>query len=210
LGKTYYVKNSAIGFDERGIASWYGTKFNGQYTSTRQRYNLYAMTAAMKTIPIPTFVEVTNLQNGRHVIVEVNDRGPFDANRLIDLSYAAAGKLDMLQKGTALVEVKTINPTVWNGDANEQLQKQAPELKHPGQPELYIQVGAYSNELNAEKVLAEMRHDILQPSRIETSQTSTHPVYRVQVGPLKSIDISDLVAKRLRHIGYENTMAIVE
>ena len=93
FGKRYHVLNSAEGYNKRGIASWYGTKFHGQLTSSREPYNMYAMTAASPNLPIPTFVRVTNLENGRTIIVKVNDRGPFASNRIIDLSYAAAKKL---------------------------------------------------------------------------------------------------------------------
>ena len=92
-GKTYYVLKNAQGYDKKGIASWYGTKFHGQLTSTREPYNMYAMTAASTELPLPTYVRVTNLENGRQVIVKVNDRGPFDKDRIIDLSYVAAKKL---------------------------------------------------------------------------------------------------------------------
>lgn len=116
LGVTYHVLPSARGYDKRGIASWYGTKFHGQLTSTREPYNLYAMTAANKVLPLPCYAEVTNLENQRHIIVKINDRGPFAPHRIIDLSYAGAKKLGMLRTGTAYVEVKAItefnhNPT---------------------------------------------------------------------------------------------------
>ncbi|MES9903121.1 MAG: septal ring lytic transglycosylase RlpA family protein, partial [Sedimenticola sp.] len=93
LGKRYHVMANSDGFSQRGIASWYGTKFHGRTTSSGEVYDMYAMTAAHKSLPLPTYVEVTNLNNGRHTIVKVNDRGPFHNNRIIDLSYAAATKL---------------------------------------------------------------------------------------------------------------------
>ena len=101
LGRTYRVMDSAEGYEERGIASWYGYKFHGRHTSSRERYDMCAFTAAHKTLPLPTYVRVTNLDNGRSVVVRVNDRGPFHAGRIIDLSYAAATRLDMKQAGTA-------------------------------------------------------------------------------------------------------------
>ena len=110
-GKTYHTLSSSKGYKERGAASWYGTKFHGKRTSSGEPYDLYAMTAAHKTLPLPTYVEVTNLKNGRTVIVKVNDRGPFHDDRLIDLSYAAAAKLDILPYGTGEVEVRAIDPT---------------------------------------------------------------------------------------------------
>ena len=113
LGKTYRVMKSSKGYKEKGGASWYGTKFHGRLTSNGERYNMYAMTAAHKSLPIPTYVKVKNLENGREIIVRVNDRGPFHEGRIIDLSYAAATKIGMLKKGTARVEVEAIDPREW-------------------------------------------------------------------------------------------------
>jgi rare lipoprotein A len=108
-GKRYYVLSSSVGYWERGVASWYGPGFHKVRTSTGERYDMYGMTAAHKTLPLPAYVRVTNLQNGRSVVVRVNDRGPFVGNRIIDLSYTAAAKLDMLRNGTAMVEVRSID-----------------------------------------------------------------------------------------------------
>jgi rare lipoprotein A len=110
FGKRYYTKASADGHLERGLASWYGKKFHGRRTSSGERYNMHAMTAAHKSLPLPTYVEVTNLRNGRSAVVKVNDRGPFHGRRVIDLSYAAARKLGMVRSGTAMVEVRAIDP----------------------------------------------------------------------------------------------------
>lgn len=112
FGKRYYVLSSSVGYWERGVASWYGPGFHKEKTSTGEPYDMYGMTAAHKTLPLPAYVRVTNLQNGRSVVVRVNDRGPFVGNRIIDLSYTAAAKLDMLRNGTAMVEVRTIDPSV--------------------------------------------------------------------------------------------------
>ncbi|MGI9334397.1 MAG: septal ring lytic transglycosylase RlpA family protein [Gammaproteobacteria bacterium] len=112
FGKRYYVMNDAGGYLERGIASWYGKKFHGRTTSSGEIYDMYAMTAAHKSLPLPTYVQVTNLENQRSVVVKVNDRGPFHSNRIIDLSYTAAAKLDIVRRGTGLVEVRAIDPNV--------------------------------------------------------------------------------------------------
>jgi rare lipoprotein A len=109
FGKRYYVLSSGVGYVERGVASWYGPGFHKVRTSTGEPYDMYGMTAAHKTLPLPTYVRVTNLQNGLSVVVRVNDRGPFVDNRIIDLSYTAASKLDMLRNGTAMVEVRSID-----------------------------------------------------------------------------------------------------
>jgi peptidoglycan lytic transglycosylase len=115
LGKRYFVLSSGVGYVERGVASWYGPGFHKVRTSTGETYDMYAMTAAHKTLPLPAYVRVTNLQNGRSVVVRVNDRGPFVGNRIIDLSYTAAAKLDMLRNGTAMVEVRTLEPLAPGG-----------------------------------------------------------------------------------------------
>jgi rare lipoprotein A len=110
FGKRYYVMASSVGYLERGVASWYGPGFHAERTSIGEPYDMYGMTAAHKTLSLPTYVRVTNLENNRSVIVRVNDRGPFVGNRIIDLSYTAAAKLDMLKRGTAFVEVRAIDP----------------------------------------------------------------------------------------------------
>ncbi|HSM31321.1 MAG TPA: septal ring lytic transglycosylase RlpA family protein, partial [Woeseiaceae bacterium] len=116
LGGTYRVMDSSSGYKERGVASWYGRKFHGRLTSNREPYDMYAMTAAHKTLPLPTYVKVRNLRNNKSIIVRVNDRGPFVHNRIIDLSYAAALKLDMVRDGTSLVEVTAISFDEQPGD----------------------------------------------------------------------------------------------
>jgi rare lipoprotein A len=111
MGKRYFVLSSGVGYVERGVASWYGPGFHKVRTSTGEPYDMYGMTAAHKTLPLPAYVRVTNLQNGRSIVVRVNDRGPFVGNRIIDLSYTAAAKLDMLRNGTAMVEVRSLEPS---------------------------------------------------------------------------------------------------
>jgi rare lipoprotein A len=122
LGRSYHVMDSARGYSERGTASWYGEKFHGRATSSLEPYDMYAFSAAHKTLPLPTYVRVTNRENGRSVVVRVNDRGPFHAGRIIDLSYAAAIKLGMHVKGTASVEVHALTP----GEAEPALASQPP------------------------------------------------------------------------------------
>src|SRR6185369_6821804 len=117
FGKRYYVLASSDGWVERGTASWYGPGFHAASTSLGEPYDMYGMTAAHKTLPIPCFAEVTNLRNGRKVVVRINDRGPFVGDRIIDLSYTAAAKLDMLLNGTAPVEVRVVGPGSPTGSA---------------------------------------------------------------------------------------------
>jgi len=209
-GVTYHVRKSAIGFEERGIASWYGTKFHGDLTSTREPYNMFGMTAAMRTVPIPAYAKVTNLKNGRYVIVEVNDRGPFADNRIIDLSYAAAGKLDMLKKGTALVQVKILNARTWNQHEKRKSMMEHPQFRHPGKPELFIQVDVFSNRANAEHEAQKLHNMILQGNRILETVEQGRNLYRVQIGPLDSVEISDIVSKRLQKLGYKHPLALIQ
>lgn len=135
FGKTYQVLPSNKGYRERGVASWYGKKFHGRKTSNGETYDMYAMTAAHKSLAIPSYVKVTNLDNGRTVIVRVNDRGPFHGGRIIDLSYAAAKKLDYSAKGVANVEVVAIDPHTYQGKSSFQkqsVQRNSVELNSSG------------------------------------------------------------------------------
>ncbi len=143
LGRRYAVLPTANGYVERGVASWYGPGFHGVSTSMGEPYDMYGMTAAHKTLPIPCYARVTNLSNGRSVVVRINDRGPFVANRLIDLSYTAAAKLDMLRGGTAMVEVRVVTPD----DPQSQALTRASEAPPPI---LYVQAGAFAVAANAE------------------------------------------------------------
>jgi rare lipoprotein A (peptidoglycan hydrolase) len=133
FGKRYYVLSSSVGYVERGVASWYGPGFHKVRTSTGELYDMYGMTAAHKTLPLPAYVRVTNLQNGHSVVVRVNDRGPFVGNRIIDLSYTAAAKLDMLRNGTAMVEVRAIDPQVPMRDQSAPLLAVGPMAPASGQ-----------------------------------------------------------------------------
>ena len=195
LGKTYHVLPSSRGYDEKGIASWYGTKFDGHSTSNGERYSLYGMSAASKVLPLPTYVQVTNLKNGRRVVVKVNDRGPFHENRIIDLSYAAAYKLDMLSTGTALVEVKALNP-------GEHINKGVTHV-WTRKPTMYLQVAALSNQVNAENLAQRLRLTLKEAVVIRKAGTTAQPIYRVQVGPLSDVSLSDSLYRKIEreHLG---------
>ena len=141
FGKRYFVLATADGYRERGVASWYGPTFHARPTSSGEPYDMYAMTAAHKTLPIPAYVRVTNLGNGRSVVVRVNDRGPFVDNRIIDLSYTAAYKLDMTRAGTAFVEVEAITPGTLVETAQGVTAAQPPPTLQA--PVLFLQAGAF-------------------------------------------------------------------
>ena len=133
-GKQYHVMPSSSGFTQRGLASWYGEKFHGHLTSNGEVYDMYAMTAAHKNLPLPTFARVTNLENGKAVIVRVNDRGPFHGDRIIDLSYAAASKLGYRKKGVANVLVEAIDASTWTASGEQALRRQRQQQGiEPGQ-----------------------------------------------------------------------------
>jgi rare lipoprotein A len=202
FGQRYHVMDSSRGHVERGIASWYGTKFHGRKTSNGETYDMYAMTAAHKHLPLPTYARVTNLENGRSVVVRVNDRGPFHDNRVIDLSYAAAYKLGMLAKGTAPVEVRAIDPR------NPQLASvEAPRPAAAGQTRVYLQAGAFSSEVNARRFQDRLSRQLEQPVRV----TANGPgVYRVQIGPLPTAGELDAVAERLAGLGIRDSHVVID
>jgi rare lipoprotein A len=192
-GKRYYVLATAEGYDATGVASWYGPTFNGQRTADGDRYDMYAMTAAHKTLPLPCYVRVTNLGNGRSVVVKVDDRGPFVANRLIDLSYVAAAKLGMLGTGTALVEVRAITPE------NPQVLTRVSESPPPI---LYVQVGAFAIRRNADHVLARLHAAGLAGAFVFGPPVTRSHLYRVRIGPVSGVPEFDRLVARLTALGY--------
>ncbi len=205
LGHTYRVMQDSRGFSEQGVASWYGTKFHGRRTSSGETYDMYAMTAAHKSLPLPTYVEVANLQNGRKVIVKVNDRGPFHDNRVIDLSYAAATKLGITGNGTGLVEIHALDPT------RGQPRPVRNNLALPGQDaDIYLQVGAFTDQGNAEKLSQQLQHSINGPVRIQTAVGYDQTLYRVQVGPMRDVEQADATSMRLAQLGIQDMRLIIE
>ena len=190
FGKTYYVKDSADGFQQKGIASWYGNKFHGRRTSSGEDYDMYAMTAAHKTLPIPVFVEVTNHDNGRKAVVKVNDRGPFHEGRIIDLSYAAATKLGVAQTGTANVSIRVVTS---ESDKNRQRSDAVVESHSAEGGKLYVQIAAFSSEDNALSHLGKLQGEGFSDVRLHIESKKGKAVYRVRIGPLPS----ELVAKNV-------------
>jgi len=202
LGRRYYVLASADGYLERGVASWYGPTFHGGNTSSGEPYNMYGMTAAHKTLPLPCYARVTNLRNGRSVVVRINDRGPFVANRLIDLSYSAAAKLDMLREGTTLVEVRTLSPGV--PDELTRSSAQPP-------PALYVQAGAFADQQNAQRLLARLQAAGLERAFIALPlATSGAHLYRVRLGPVESVAQFDELEARLSALGIADARLAIE
>ncbi|MFO7594549.1 MAG: septal ring lytic transglycosylase RlpA family protein [Pseudomonadota bacterium] len=205
LGKRYHVKKESTGYVERGIASWYGRKFHGRKTSNGETYDMYAMTAAHKTLPIPTYVQVTNLDNGKRVVVRVNDRGPFHDNRIIDLSYTAAKKLDIVGNGTGRVEVRALEP----GEPAPSTTRTAgvtgsttPVTKPTSEKtSLYLQLGSFISMHNAESLRARLTLNNVTGASIQQTSVDSKRIYRVRVGPLKTVDEADRIATRINNLG---------
>ncbi|APZ44117.1 septal ring lytic transglycosylase RlpA family protein [Acidihalobacter ferrooxydans] len=206
-GRSYDVLPTAVGYHRRGIASWYGPKFHGRKTSNGERYNMYAMTAASRDLPLPSWVRVTNLQNGRQVVVKVNDRGPFVQDRIIDLSYAAAKKLGMIGPGTALVEVQVVNPR------QPAVNPPPPRTQAQGAPapRLFLQVGAFSSADNAARHKAQLAARGFRPLTVDAGTGANgRKLYRVRLGPLANVDALDAAAERLREFGIKGFQVAVD
>jgi rare lipoprotein A len=208
FGKRYYVLSSSVGYVERGVASWYGPGFHQVRTSTGEPYDMYAMTAAHKTLPLPAYVRVTNLQNGRSVVVRVNDRGPFVDNRIIDLSYTAASKLDMLRNGTAMVEVRSVEPetaiapaVVVAGAAPDVSTADSGDAPPVVGKALFIQAGAFSDPNNAARLADKLRGGGYGKVFVRDDQIAGRRLYRVRIGPVPDVAEYDRIVAALEHVG---------
>lgn len=191
FGTRYHLLPTAEGYKERGVASWYGPDFHAKSTSSGEPYDMYAMTAAHKTLPIPAYARVTNLANGRSIVVRINDRGPFVKNRIIDLSYTAAHKLDMTRAGTAFVEVEVITPEAPRG---------TPPAAAPGR--LFLQTGAFGVAQNASALAERLRGagipdvNVIAPDRASS-------LHRVRIGPIADVATFDMLAQRVQGMGLQ-------
>lgn len=228
FGKRYSVMESSSGYRERGVASWYGKKFHGNLTSNREPYDMYAMTAAHKSLPLPTYVRVRNLSNNRTVVVRVNDRGPFVHNRIIDLSYSAALKLDMVKDGTSLVEVEAISFDAPPGDRParqvtpaEPAPVSTPAASPPApappadstqraENTIYAQVGAFGTRENAERRLAALRSGGIGTAFVAEDTSGSSTLYRVRVGPIKNALQYDLLVEELENLGISEPYLVTE
>ena len=206
-GERYRVLPSAAGYDERGIASYYGSKFNGYKTSNFETYDMYKFSAASKVLPLPSFARVTNLQNGKSVIVRVNDRGPFVPNRIIDLSLAAAVRIGIWPRGTGLVEVQGIDPA---HPTAEPAPVTAVTPRTGKQPQLYVQVGAFADAANAERLAARLRGLNLGTVRVVAAGVNGRTLQRVQIGPLPDVDTVDRTTARLDSLGFPHSNVAVQ
>lgn len=198
FGRDYVPFTDARNFRQRGVASWYGKRFHGGPTSTGEAYDMYAMTAAHPTLPVPSYARVTNVANGRSVVVRVNDRGPFHAERVIDLSYAAAYKLGFADAGSALVEIEALSP-----QATPIVQAQVPALPRPPVPEsaassgIFLQLGAFAVRENAELLRARLARELAWLAE-SMHVIAGEALFRLQLGPYRTQDEARAVAERIR------------
>ncbi|QKT02878.1 septal ring lytic transglycosylase RlpA family protein [Ectothiorhodospiraceae bacterium 2226] len=213
MGQTYHVLDTAEGYAERGLASWYGTKFHGRRTSSGEIYDMYQMTAAHKTLPLPSYARVTHLQTGQSIVVRINDRGPFHEGRIIDLSYVAAKRLGMMQAGTAPVEVVAIVPT------EAPLQAEAPGLIRPVEAppvevrpgaRLYLQVGAFTRRERAEALRQDLAQHLEREVVVTQGGSHDQPVYRVRLGPLADTTEADALTRRVGPLGIISPHLVME
>ncbi len=211
FGQRYHTKSSSRNYRETGVASWYGKKFHGRDTSSGERYDMHRMTAAHKTLPLPTYALVTNLENGRRAVVKINDRGPFVGNRIIDLSYAAAKRLDMVNAGTARVEVRSIDPRDHGQDAKTLLRLAAADTRaRPSGQAVYLQVGAFGSRGNAEQLRHRLVSTLDTPVLVKAPGAggAAPPLYRVQVEPLRSTSDADALGRRLTALGLDQPVVV--
>ena len=191
LGNTYTPLAERRPFRQEGLASWYGRRFHGKRTASGEAYDMYGMTAAHPTLPIPSYARVTSLDNGRSVVVRINDRGPFHASRVIDLSYTAAYKLGFVNRGSARVRVEAIDGAA--PDAAEAAAAQRP----PRSDGIYLQVGAFSSAGNAQRLVERLaREPEFDAERARVVMAGDW--HRVQVGPYASEDAAHADRVRIR------------
>lgn len=195
LKKKYFVRDSAEGYKERGVASWYGTKFHGRKTSSQEVYDMCQFSAAHKTLPIPSYVRVTRLDTGQSVVVRVNDRGPFHDGRIIDLSFAAASVLGITKTGTAKVEVEAITA------GGQPAPPPAPEPLSDD-AKRYLQVASFSSEDNADTLKQRLAQAGIDDVFIQKQRLDGNPVWRVRIGPMGELEMN-AVQQKLRELGLQ-------
>lgn len=217
LGKNYTPLTELGGYKERGIASWYGKKFHGQPTATGEIYDMYGMTAAHTTLPIPSYARVTNLSNGKSVVVRVNDRGPFLHERIIDLSYTAAHKLGIVSNGSAEVEVESITtgiaaaPIISEPIRSEPLPPESPPPASTATTggNVFLQLGAFKSQQSAQAFLARMRTEFEGSSQQVVLYQKGDDLVRVHIGPYTSQDEARAAADKLQsRLGFKPFVSV--
>ncbi|MDB4039877.1 septal ring lytic transglycosylase RlpA family protein [Methylophilaceae bacterium] len=191
--KKYVPMQKIIPFEEEGYASWYGKRYHGRKTSIGETYDMYQMTGAHKTLPLPCYIKVTNLENKLSVIIRVNDRGPFIDERIVDLSYAAAQRLRIIEKGSELVKIEMLNPSLAkkNLDQSDNTSSADPSIK-----DFYIQAGAFSSEDNATNLINKLTTIIFKNS-LNIRKINKNSLYLVTIGPY---DTQKFAEKALKDI----------
>lgn len=217
LGQVYHVMDSAKGYHERGLASWYGTKFNGRSTSSGELYDMCMFSAAHRTLPLPSFVRVTNLDNGRSLVVRVNDRGPFHSARVMDLSYAAAVRLGVDRTGTAHVDLRALDEDDVE-DLIEVGRRAASRADstivsdHSSNPvgaRQLIQVGSFGDHDNATRLAKRLRHADVAHVDIDRVNAGGQTLWRVRIGPVATQALAQLL-QRLRELDLPNPRVFSE
>ncbi|MFL3645275.1 MAG: septal ring lytic transglycosylase RlpA family protein [Cellvibrionales bacterium] len=210
LGETYHLLPTARGYKRVGTASWYGSKFHGRKTANGEVYDMYAMTAAHRTLPIPAYARVTNLANQRVIVVRINDRGPFHASRIIDLSYAAALKLGFADHGTAEVEIEVITPTsprveapMPNVSPVVAARLSIPEVRaaeersidHLPSGGVFLQIGAFAQRTSADR----LQRAISAMTSLPIEIIQHRELFKVKMGPIKNSTRLKMLQKKIRH-----------
>lgn len=217
FGQRYYVQATSAGYREKGVASWYGKKFHGRLTSSGVPYDMHAMTAAHKSLPLPTRVRVTNLKNQRSVVVTVNDRGPFVDNRIIDMSYAAAQQLGMIREGTAMVSVEAlpfdapaVPVTADTAPPIPSMVATASAAPPPATPAIYLQVGAFGEAANAEKLKMRLETGGFQNVMIRQESAANGALFRVRLGPIADVTEYDQLVEQVATLDIRDAMLVTE
>ena len=228
-GQSYSVMEENSGYTERGIASWYGTKFHGRRTSSGEPYDMYAMSAAHRSLRLPAYVKVINLNNDRSTVVRVNDRGPFHPERIIDLSYAAANKLGFIESGTAPVEISVIipgespvpepfaptstgtipaSPTNPTPPASAESPATAPPTETP--PRIYLQLAVFTRRESADQLRTQLHTHQLTNTVIQEEQHLESTLYKVRLGPIEDTTEADRLANHLNELGLGMPYIVIE
>lgn len=195
LGKTYYVLDKSDDYDQRGIASWYGQKFNGRKTSSGEIYSICDFTAAHKTLPLPSYVRVTNNRNGKSVVVRVNDRGPFHEGRIIDLSYAAAIRIGLDRTGTAPVRVELIQADASTERNIDNKPKRARVSNKHDEDEVSLQFGSFADKDNAKRLQDRLQAANIEDVELDKVQVQGQSLWRVQLRALKNEQLAEIFEK---------------
>ena len=207
MGVTYTPMKSANGYVKEGTASWYGTKFHGKQTANGEVYDMFKMTAAHKTLPLPSYVKVTNLDNNRSVVLRVNDRGPFHGDRLIDVSYVAAKKLGFAEDGTSNVKIEGIDPGAF---LSEKKHRSNSNEEQADESLVYLQLAALKNYHSAQLMRRELFNKVGVAASVVSNNSEAEPYYRVRVGPVESPEQMEQLLEELAEARFDPPFVVYE